>query len=184
MVHRDFVMNLKAEYYPALGEFIFRVAQLETQLHEILWRAIGIGNKEGRVLTIGSPIKAIRGMLYNVTSDQMNGRWLDRKTQASLVQRIETLLMKAKPFADLRNKIAHGSWQSTVRGTHDHHIIYVREQDEKFLAKSDPKVDDAYLHQQCGKLKSLNLMAKQLSYDLHALRGHNLSHIHGPKDVR
>jgi hypothetical protein len=183
-VLRDFVMNLPHEYYPALGEFMFRVAQLEMQLHEILWRSMNIGNRDGRILTIGSPAKAIRGMLRNVVSDEMKGTWLDRKKNAGLVQGIEKLLNKAKPFADLRNKIAHGCWQSRVGSNDDVQLLFIKEQDEKYLARVDPKINAAYIHQQCKQLKSLNLMAKQLSHDLHAHRGYNLSHIHSPKDVR
>ena len=57
----DFVMNLPYQYYPAIGEFIFRCGQLENQLHAILWRAIDIDNKQGR-LKAGDPNKISLGM--------------------------------------------------------------------------------------------------------------------------
>lgn len=33
-------MDLEQEYYSAIGEFIFRYAQLEYQMHELVWFAL------------------------------------------------------------------------------------------------------------------------------------------------
>jgi len=77
-VVRDFVLNLPQQYYLAIGEFMFRVGQLEVQMQEILWRAIDVDNKQGRVLTVGTAAKTIRSMLQTVVSDDARGQWITR----------------------------------------------------------------------------------------------------------
>ena len=52
LVVDDVAIDLPSKYYPAIGEFLFRYAQLEYQMHEIIWRALDLENTEGRVLTI------------------------------------------------------------------------------------------------------------------------------------
>src|SRR5687767_8002568 len=86
-------INLPHQYYPALGEFVFRCAQLEYQLQEMTWRAIDIDNKQGRVLTIGAPTKALRGMLLTITSTHSKERWVKNKTH---VQEINSIVRQAK----------------------------------------------------------------------------------------
>lgn len=179
----DFVMNLPHQYYPAIGEFIFRCGQLENQLHEILWRAIDINNKQGRVLTIGTDAKVVRGMLSTVTSDESKGFWIPI-SEKTLRQTINSLVKNSKEFTKLRNKIAHGTWQSPVGGkAHDVRLLFMKEQDEKYYAKFDPGLDDAYIHRQCKQLKALNLKAKTLLLSLHSFRGMNPRHLHSAKNV-
>jgi hypothetical protein len=176
----DFVMNLAHGYYLALGEFMFRCGQLENQMHEVLWLAIGIDNKQGRTLTIGADPRAIRGMLSTVTSVE---QWIP-SSKKSLAQGINTLINKSKEFVKLRNRIVHGCWQTSVRGKTLPRLLYMKERDEKIVAKYDPAVDDAYIHKQCAQIKKLNLRAKQLIYDLTVFRGVPPSRLHSPKDIR
>ena len=75
---RDFVLNLPHRYYLAIGEFMFRAAQLEVQMQEILWRAINLDNKQERVLTVGTGANTIRAMLQTVVSDEVKGRWIKK----------------------------------------------------------------------------------------------------------
>lgn len=180
----DFNVNLPHDYYPAIGEFIFRCAQLESQLHEVLWRAIGIDNKQGRVLTIGTDAKVIRGMLRTVAGEASKGRWIPQSKKI-LIQEINSLVGKAKEFSDLRNKIAHGSWQSPVRGkASEVQLLYTKERDQKILAKYDPSVGVAYLHQACAKVRTLNMKAKTLIHDLTVFRSMPTSQLHPRNDMR
>lgn len=181
---RDFVMNLPHTYYPALGEFIFRCGQLENQMHEILWRALSIDNKQGRTLTIGADIKAIRGMLTTAASDEAKNRWIP-SSERNIRQEINSLVLKSKEHIELRNRIAHGAWQSPVGGApSDIQLLFTKERGEKILAKYDPTLDDAHIHKQCTELKKLNLKAKKLLLSLHSLRGMPLSRLHSAKDIR
>ena len=183
MIHMDFVMNLPHQYYPAIGEFMFRCAQLEMQMHEIAWRATNIDNKQGRTLTIGADSKVIRGILGTATIPGMKGAWIPDSEKA-IKQEINYLREHSKPFVKLRNRIAHGSWQSPVDGKHSEvQLLAVKEQDEKYYARFDPSIDDAHIHQQCKLLKALNLRAKALLIKLHALRGMPLNRLHSAKNV-
>lgn len=184
-VVRDFVLNLPHQYYLAIGEFMFRAGQLEVQMQEILWRAIDLDNRQGRVLTVGTAAKTVRAMLQTVVSDEAREQWIKKHTPKgkTIIQRICSLVHKSKEFADLRNKIAHGSWQSPVRGDKsDARLVYMRERDEKYLARTDPNLDDSYLHKKCAELRSLNMKAHELLRLLNTYRGIPLSEMHSYED--
>lgn len=183
----DFVMDLPHEYYPCLGEFMFRCSQLEMQMHEILWRAMNIGNKEGRVLTIGAGAQTIRGMLSTVTSDETQGMWLSRKRdkiERRLIQEIDSLVSRSRDFTELRNRIAHGSWQSPLGDHSDVQLLFMKEQSEKYLARIDRNIDKAYLYKQCRAIKALNVKAQLLILDISEFRGIPASNFHSKKYVR
>lgn len=183
IVINDFVMNLPHEYYPAIGEFMFRCGQLEHQMHNILWAAIDLDPKKGRLLTIGSPVKTMRAMLRTSVSPEMRGHWIPN-TEKALIQGICSVAQRSKEFTDFRNKIAHGAWQYPVRGKSTNtSLIFVKEQNEKFLARVDTSIDAAHIHAKCARLKSVNLFAKQLLIDLFEFRGWNTSHLHSRKNV-
>ena len=113
-VVRDFVLNLPTDYYLAIGEFIFRSGQLEVQMQEILWRAIDLDNKQGRVLTAGTGANPIRSMLQTVISDDAKGTWIAEHTPEgkAIIDAISSLVSKSKDFSELRNRIA------MARGNH------------------------------------------------------------------
>ncbi len=52
-------LKLPVKYYAPIGEFIFRWAQLEYQMQEIIWRSLDIDNPEGRTLTVGMGARAL-----------------------------------------------------------------------------------------------------------------------------
>jgi hypothetical protein len=167
--HFDFVMDLPQDYYAAIGEFMFRTAQLEMQLHEILWRAISIDNKQGRVLTVGREAGAdIRRMLNTVISEKSAGRWLSPKTAegSRFIREIESLTKDAKDFIEFRNNLAHGAWQSPV-GARDSRpqLLFMKTSDEKILARFDAKIDADHIRAQCTHLRALNLKAQRLLID-------------------
>jgi hypothetical protein len=181
-VINDFVMNLPHEYYPALGEFLFRSAQLENQMHNIAWVALNIEPKQGRVLTIGAGAKAVRGMLSTTASEEMRGYWIP--LNSALKQGIDSIVRRSKEYTDLRNRLAHGRWEYTVGGKPEGvSLMYTKERDEKFFAKKDKSIDAAFLHRKCAEVKSLNLAAKRLLIDLYEFRGWNTGHLHSRKNV-
>lgn len=183
----DFVMHLPQDYYPCLGEFMFRCSQLESQMHEVLWRAVNIGNREGRILTIGTANKALRGMLQSVTSDQMRGHCLSKATarERKLIQEINSLVSKSREFTELRNRMAHGSWQSPIKGRYeDVQLLFMREQNEKYLARFDRSINDSFLQKKCRDLKALNIKAQLLILDISEFRGIAASNFHSKKYLR
>ena len=57
------VMRLPSRYYRQIGEFIFRYAQLEYQLHEIVWALLALDYKAGRILTVGTDSRVLRAQI-------------------------------------------------------------------------------------------------------------------------
>lgn len=184
----DFVMHLPNEYYAPLGEFMFRCSQLEMQMHEILWRAIDIDNKQGRVLTIGAGAQTIRGMLSTVTSDALQGRWLSRnkeKIERTIIQEVDSLIGKSREYTELRNRLAHGSWQAPIDGEYENvRLLFMKQQDEKYYARSDPKINAQFLHDQCREVRSLNIKAQLLILRISEFRGIDASNFHGKRYLR
>lgn len=183
VVINDFSMNLPHEYYPAIGEFIFRFGQLEHQLHIMLCVTLDLDPKSGRILTVGAPVKAIRGMIETAISPDMRGYYIS-DSQRKLLQKMHSLLNKCRGFDTLRNKLAHGAWEYAINGKfEDVGLVYVKERDQKYLAKKDKSVNAAYIHKECAKLKSANLAAKFLLIDLFEFRRRPTSHLHDRKNV-
>jgi phage FluMu gp28-like protein len=152
-------MDLDAKYYSAIGEFIFRCAQLEYQIHEIIWMALGLGYKKGRILTIGMDAKALRGILNTITSTD---NLIKNKKH---IQEINSIALHSKEFSKLRNHLAHGSWQSPDATSRDAHLIYMKEKDERLLPKRS-NVDHAEIHRQTNKLQGFNRRAQKLILEL------------------
>ncbi len=96
------VMDLPHSYYPAMGEYLFRFAQLEYQLHEIVWMAFDIAYKPGRILTIGTDLKVVAAMINVIAKDS---RWIKSPTRR---QEMNSLANRARSYAPLRNSIVHG----------------------------------------------------------------------------
>src|SRR5262245_12319771 len=99
------VMDLPPAYYSAIGEFLFRFAQLEYQLHEIIWKAFKIGPKVGRTMTIGTDIRVLCGMIGTITGAKL---WITNRTH---IQEMNGIANGARSHSDFRNSLAHGSWQ-------------------------------------------------------------------------
>ena len=81
----DNALRLPTEYYAPIGEVIYRWAQLEYQMHEIIWRSLGIDNKTGRTLTIGMDARTLCGILGTLTK-----RWLTHPTEKQMANSIAT----------------------------------------------------------------------------------------------
>ena len=94
-------------------------------------------------------------------------------------------MRRFRDYAELRNKLAHGSWQSPVKGDKtDARLLFMRERDEKYLARVDRNLDDSYLYKKCAEMKALNVDAHRLLRLLYAYRGIPLTEMHSEKDFR
>lgn len=147
---------LPEDYYTAIGEIIFRWAQLEYQMQEIIWRAMRLDNKQGRTLTIGMDARTLSAIVSS-----LHKRWLDTPQEK---QRAGSIAKGVRKLADFRNNIAHGSWQFPEGGNQkDVWLIYQRE--DRILPKAKQH-EPPFLRRQAKILAALNRKAQDLIYDL------------------
>ncbi len=97
----DNALKLPVKYYAPIGEFIFRWAQLEYQMQEIIWRSLGIDNPQGRTLTVGMGARTLRAILGTLTL-----KWLTHPTEKQMANSIAKGMRELENF---RNQLAHGS---------------------------------------------------------------------------
>ena len=160
------VMDLPPEYYPAIGEFMFRFAQLENQLHEIVWMAMDLGYQEGRILTIGTDFRVLCAQIKTIT--RLDARvWVKNKT---LIQEMNSIAGNGRKHLDFRNKIAHGSWQSPDGGQKQAQLLFTKHEEERILPRYDRTLDDKRIHRRAGQLRALNERARKLIDRLYAER--------------
>jgi hypothetical protein len=112
------VVQLPTAYYRQIGEITFRWATLEFQLQEIIWLVMGLGNKEGRVMTVGMDTTPLLGIFRNLTQ-----RWVADPTDKQEINSLAKAIKKLKPW---RNAITHGIWCRTVSRPYrvDLHHLY------------------------------------------------------------
>jgi hypothetical protein len=95
-------LDIPARHYGAIGQVVAQWARLEYMLQALIWRAMGLDNKQGRVLTVAMPGRALFGALRSLEL-----RWIkDRQTANA----IRTLARDAQRLKDERDAIAHGVW--------------------------------------------------------------------------
>lgn len=93
---------LPDEYYTQIGAIIAKWATLEYQMMAIIWRAMGLSNVEGRVLTVGMGTQVLCGILRNLPR-----KWI---TDDVTKKQIGDLVKAVSESTDLRNYFAHGIW--------------------------------------------------------------------------
>lgn len=164
----DPVMALPPSYYTAIGEFAFRFAQLEYQLHEIVWMALDLGYKAGRVLTIGTDARVLCGMVNVIVSEPI---WIQDKAR---IQEMNSIANNARKLATLRNRLLHGSWQGPGGDPTQARLHFMKETHERILPRFDPNLDDKYIAQKAGALGALNQRARILISLLDAERPSSL----------
>jgi len=159
---RDYAnaLHLPQEYYTAIGEVIFRSAQLEYQMQEIIWRALEIDNKQGRTLTIGMDARTLSAILGTLTQ-----RWLTNATEKQLAHSIAKGVRGLAPF---RNYLAHGSWQYPEGGDPtDVYLHYMKETKHRIMPKA-VKHEPRDIKANAEKLRRLNEKAQKLIFRLDA----------------
>jgi len=167
MAHFDHpVMDLPASYYSAVGEFMFRFAQLEYQLHEIIWMAMDLGYQQGRILTIGTDFRVLSATIKTITRPDARV-WVKNKT---IIQEMNSIVGNGRKHYGLRNKIAHGSWQSPDGSPKNARLHFMKQEDERILPRHDKTLNDQRIHRHAGELRTLNHRAKKLIEQLYAGR--------------
>jgi hypothetical protein len=96
------LLSLTDEYYVHIGAALHRWATLEYILMAIIWEALKLDNKAGRVLTVGMNIPTLTGILRN-----LHRRWV---TDVAIAKDLRSLCNKIKDHVEFRNYIAHGVW--------------------------------------------------------------------------
>lgn len=152
----DPVMDLPPEYYSAIGEFMFRYAQLEYQMHEIVWMAFDLGYKKGRILTIGTDARVLVGMISNIAGTDL---WIRNPTRK---QEMNSVAGTARKYYVLRNRIAHGSWQAPRGDPKQARLHFMKESEFRLMPRFDPTLDVGKIHKNAGALRNANLKAKRL----------------------
>lgn len=154
-------MDLEQEYYSAIGEFIFRYAQLEYQMHELVWFALDIGYKKGRILTIGTDSKVLRGMLATITATDKYLHIARHK------QEINSICGLSKKLYSIRNYLVHGSWQSADASSKN---AAIHEMKEHRLMPPRSKLRYGDIYQHVSALKQKNALAQRLIVELGGVR--------------
>jgi hypothetical protein len=154
------VIDLPTQYYTAIGEFLFRFSQLEYQIHEILWSVLKLDYKSGRILTIGMDGKALTSIVKNLVNAKLVIK--DR----SIIARINNLVKEMESYRDLRNAVAHGSWQSANGGSSGAMLHFMKNKGRRILPYADPLVNDASLASSSERIRALNEEAKTLAADI------------------
>src|SRR5687768_15754575 len=151
------VMRLPAANYRAIGEFMFRYAQLENQLHELVWHSLRLGYKPGRIMTIGTDIKVLCGMIGAITSTR---DWIADKTMADEINAVSKI---AFDLNEDRNLIAHGSWQAAmgVRGAVAK-LSKTKKRHNRILPTAAESMTAVGIRKKCAELKQANLRARKL----------------------
>lgn len=155
-------LRLPHTYYPAIGEFLFRFGQLEQQLREIIWMSLDIGNKRGRILTVGADFRALCGQITTIASRDMF------VAEKFLRQEMNYVAGAARKTATFRNSLVHGVWESFPNG--DPQLLFMKEADDRYMPSRRSDIDDAYLHREAGKLRALNDRAEKLRDKLELAR--------------
>jgi len=163
------VTALPHEYCQPIGEFLFRFAQLEYQLQEVIWAALDLGPKEGRILTIGADGKALRQMAKTITGVDL---WVKTKQHKQEINMVAEALRK---HSEMRNAIAHGSWQSPDGRSSGARLHFMKRSENRIVPKYKPSLDDRLIQKWASQLKSANERARKLISNLNAVRPSRLT---------
>ncbi len=155
----DNALHLPAKYYAPIGEFIFRWAQLEYQMQEIIWRSLGIDNKMGRTLTVGMNATTLAAILNTLTL-----QWLATTKEKEAVRDIAKGVRELREF---RNQLSHGSWEYPKGGKRsDVYLIYMKETAAQRILPRAVKHEPQEIKSNAGKMKRLNENAQKLIHHL------------------
>ena len=120
---------LPDEYNTQIGAIIAKWATLEFLMMTIIWRAMGLDNEEGRVLTVGMGTNVLLGILRNLPK-----RWiaddLTKKEVADLVKAVGESV-------EARNYLAHGVW-TRFEGDPLPYLNFMKQGDHRILPAAQP----------------------------------------------
>jgi hypothetical protein len=171
------LMDLPSPYYRAIGEYIFRYAQLEYQLHEIIWAAMDLGPKEGRSLTIGTDIRVLVGICSTIVASRF---WIKEPEALAAIKAFASATQKASSF---RNELAHGSWQSRERRGPPR-LHRMKESGNRIMPDYDATLDAKLIRSRAKALRTWNLRARRLIDFLEDARPPTSRHKHAERSLK
>jgi hypothetical protein len=148
------IPSLTDDYYVHIGAALHRWATLEYQLMTIIWEALKLDNKTGRVLTVGMNCPTLTGILRN-----LHRRWVTDKAITSDIRELCNDIKKTVPF---RNYLAHGIW--TADPKHEKvtpWLNYMKDGDERILPGAE-QVTPQMLADFASVVQTLNIRASDL----------------------
>jgi len=95
-------LELDEPYYTEIGAILHKWATLEYLLQNIIWRAMKLDNKQGRVLTMGMGINGLVGILRNLPR-----RWI---SDEGIAAELSKLIKAVQDKVEMRNYLSHGVW--------------------------------------------------------------------------
>ena len=123
-------MTLPDTYYVHIGAALHRWATLEYMLMTIIWEALKLDNKAGRVLTVGMNVPTLTGILRNLPR-----RWV---TDPTIAKDIRSLCSEIKDHVEFRNYLAHGIWTVDPKDeTHTPWLNYMKDGQDRILPGSE-----------------------------------------------
>lgn len=153
MTH-NVILSLDDRYHAPIGSILTKWATLEHQLQVIIWAALGLDNKTGRVLTVGMGSKTLVGILKN-----LHRRWI---TDPTIKQELNLLANDVRKHSEMRNFIAHGIW--TIDGNNPADIPwlnYMKEGEHRILPGAE-QITPEQLTDYSEVIASLNKTASDL----------------------
>jgi hypothetical protein len=149
----SFPLNLPARHYAAIGQVVAQWARLEHVLRELIWRAMRLDNKQGRVLTVAMPERALFGVLRSLEL-----RWVARHQTAVAIRELARDAQAVKPE---RDAIAHGVWGRPVGQRRPIRLHRMRTPGERIMPRGDPLLP-ADVRAIAAKIRDLNRRADAL----------------------
>ena len=148
------LLSLEDPYYLQLGAIAQQWAALEYQLQNIIWRAMGLDNKQGRVLTVGMSPDALSGVLRNLPR-----QWI---TDDNIKIELKELLNDIKDNIEWRNAFIHGIWTADANKPDDlPWLNYIKSGEERILPRAQ-QVTPEYLHLFAQTVDALNHRASAI----------------------
>jgi len=117
--------SIPKSHYKGVGEIVARWAMLEHHIERLLWKALNLDNKKGRLLTHSLGTRAKIQMLKTITL-----RWIASPKEQ---KEVRAIAKAADRLANRRHAIAHGIWGHPLGKPTQIHLFYMREGHQRIL---------------------------------------------------
>ena len=118
------IPKLPDEYNTQIGAIIMKWATLEFQMMVVIWRAMGLDNVEGRVLTAGMSTEVLLGILANLPR-----KWI---TDSVIKEELSRLVKAVRDRKNFRNNIARGIW-TLYKDDPLPHLNFMKQGDQRIM---------------------------------------------------
>lgn len=140
--------SLPKSCYAAVGEIVTKWAHLEWNLERIIWRLLGMSNREGRILTTGmsarTKIEIIDATAKHYTKDQ------------TIKDAVVAINHRARPLADYRNNLVHGVFGYPGNKSRSLHLIKVAGNKKYRISPKPSKITVKEIAEQAKQISALN----------------------------